>query len=417
MKKMKKHFYIAILFLVAISCSEKNLEPINEKTGKPDKVTNVNVTPISGGAYISYETPSQNDILGVKAIYTLKNGKEREVVSSFYKGNLEIKGYTDEDAHTVKLYSFNRALEFSDPVEVSFTPLKSALQKAIETFEFLSDFGGVGFRWKNEDKEVLDFEFLGENVNGDLQSMEIISSQIEDGNSTLRGYDTNPYQFAAIIRDRYDNVSDTLYPTNKVIVPLFEEQLKSSQIEILTNNTLPAASALVYPYENDVRWDISGWATGSSAYSMFDGNINSWSHTYNATVPGAAFTIDLHNVLKLSRIHTVQREPSYTGRVYNQGNVETFEVWGAADLPTLNGKWAEAGWIKIGDFRTPKPSGSPLGTLTDEDLSAALNGHDFTISIDSPAVRYIRLRVNKTFGNTSNCYFAEVSFFGEILDK
>lgn len=412
---MKKYFYIMILFSVSISCSKYKLEPINEKTGNPNIVTNVKTTPISGGVRISFDVPNQNDILGVKAVYTLQNGEKREVVSSFYKTYLEIKGYTDEEIHTAKLYSFNRAQELSDPVEVSFTPLKSALRKVVESFEFKSDFGGVGFRWKNEDKEILDFEFLGENVDGELQAIKIISSQIEEGRSSLRGYDTNPYRFGAVVSDRYGNVSDTLYPKSGVIIPLFEEQLDHSKIEILYNNTLPANAALVYPYENDVRWDISGWASGNSAYSMFDGNRDTWSHTYSATVPGAAVTIDLHCMMKFSRIHTFQRNYNYTPRVYNQGNIENFEVWGAIEKPEMNGKWEEAGWQKIGDFRTIKPSGSPLGTVTDEDLSVAANGHDFTIDIDTSAFRYIRIKVNNTFGNVSNCYFAEVSFFGEII--
>jgi len=416
MINMKKVFYITILLSVVFSCSEKNLEPINEKTGKPDKVTVMETTPIAGGVRITYEIPNSNDILGVKAIYTLQSGKQREVVSSYYKTSLEIKGYTDEKVHSATLYTFNRALEFSDPVEVSFTPLKSAIQKVVESFEFLSDFGGVGFRWKNEDKEILNFEFLGENDKGELQTVEIISSQLADGSGALRGYDTNPYRFGAIVSDRYENYSDTLYPKEGVITPLFEEQLDRSKIEILNNNTLPQAAALIYPFENDVRWDYPGWASGNSAYSMFDGSRDTWSHTYMATVPGAAFTIDLHCLMKLSRIHTFQRDYNYAPRVYNQGNIELFEVWGAQDQPIMNGKWEEAGWIKIGDFKTIKPSGSPLGTVTDEDFTVAAKGHDFTIDITSPAVRYIRVKVNRTFGNVSNCYFAEVSFFGEIID-
>ena len=417
MKDMKKYFYLAILCVFAISCSEKSLEPINEKTGKANQVTNIQAFAIPGGVYISYDIPAQNDLLGVKAVYTLQDGKEREVVSSYYKSNLTIKGYNDEMEHTAKLYAFNRAQELSDPVEVSFTPLKSPLQKVIESFEFISDFGGGGFLWTNEDKEILNFEFLGENAKKELQAMEIITSQSENGYGSLRGYDTIPYRFGAIVSDQWGNVSDTLSPKEGLIIPLFEEQLDHTKIEILNNNTLPANAALVYPYENDVRWDISGWASGNSAYSMFDEKKDTWSHTYTATVPGAAFTIDLHCAMKLSRVHTFQREYNYTPRVYNQGNIENIEIWGAVEKPEMNGKWKEAGWTKLGDFRTVKPSGSPLGTVTDEDLSVAKNGHDFVIDMAVPAVRYLRFRVNRTFGNVSNCYFAEISFYGSINNK
>ncbi len=409
-----KYFYIAILFLLIISCSEKELEPISEGSGKPDVITNVKTSAVAGGVYISYNLPKQEDVLGVKAVFGLQDGKEREVISSFYQTNLAIKGYNDMEPHTAKLYAFNRARELSDPVKITFTPLKSSLQKAVESFKFVTDFGGVKFIWKNEDEEPLNFEFLGENADGKLEAIKIIASQSKDASDYLRGYDTNPHRFAAIVGDRWGNVSDTLFPEGYLITPFFEEQLDYSKIEILNNNVLPASAGTSYPYENDVHWDISGWATGNSAYSMFDGSKDTWSHTYNGTVPGAAVTLDLHCIMKLSRLHTFQRDYNWKSRVYAQGNVENFEVWGALEQPELNGKWEEAGWIKLGEYKTNKPSGSSLGEVTDEDLTVAANGHDFPVEITSPSVRYIRIKVNKTFGNSSNCYFAEVNFFGKI---
>ncbi len=413
-----KYLYIAILFLlVAFSCSEKELEPISEKTGKPGQLSNVNTLAVAGGAYITYDFLEQEGILGVKAIFDLQDGQEKEIVSSAFQTHLTIMGYNDMEVHTAKLYTFNKAYELSDPVEVTFTPLKSALQKAVESFEFVSDFGGVKFMWDNEDGESLNLEFLADNAKGDLEAIKVIASQSKNASDFLRGYDPTPRRFAAIIRDRWGNVSDTLFPEGYQITPLFEEQLDYSKIEILNNNVIPAAQGNIFPYENDVHWDISGWATGSSAYSMFDGSKDTWSHTYNGTVPGAAVTLDLHAVMKLSRLHTFQRDYNWTPRVYAQGNVEEFEIWGALEQPELNGKWEEAGWTKISDFKTIKPSGSPLGTSTDEDLTVAANGHDFPVEITTPAVRYIRIKVNKTFGNSSNCYFAEVSFFGKIENE
>lgn len=411
------YFYSAILFLIAVACSEKNLEPISTGFGKPETVTNVKTLAVPGGAYISYDIPNQEDILGVKAVFTLQEGQEREVVSSYYQTHLTIQGYNDTVSHTAQLFVINRAQELSDPIPVTFTPLKSSLQKVVDSFNFIGDFGGVKFLWTNEDQEILNFEFLGENADGALEAIKIIASQSENTSESLLGYDTIPHRFGAIVSDRWGNVSDTLYPEGHLIIPLFEEQLDHSKIEILSNNVLPATAGLSYPYENDVHWDISGWASGNSAYSMFDGNKDTWSHTYNATVPGAAITLDLHCTMKLSRLHTIQRDYSYAPRVYAQGNVENFEIWGALEKPEMNGKWEEAGWIKLEDFKTVKPSGSPLGTLTDEDLAVAANGHDFRFDITLPAVRYIRIRVNKTFGSSSNCYFAEVGFFGKAEEE
>ncbi len=402
------------LFLLFSGCEEKSLGPINGGSGKPETIANIETVAVPGGVYISYDIPNEEDVLAVKAVFTLQDGKEKEVISSYYQTHLTIKGYNDMESHTARLYVVNRAQELSDPVEVSFVPLESSLQKVVKSFEFISDFGGVKFHWQNEDRESLNFEFLGENAEGELGALKIIASQSENASESLRGYDTNPHRFGAIVSDRWGNVSDTLYPAGYVVTPLFEEQLDHTKIEILSNNVLAANAGISYPYENDVRWDISGWASGNSAYSMFDRNKDTWSHSYNGTVPGAAVTLDLHATIKLSRMHTIQREYAYSARVYAQGNVEEFEVWGALEKPAMTGKWAEAGWTKLADFKTVKPSGSPLGTVTDEDLSIAANGHEFPFDITLPAVRYIRIRVKKTFGSTSNCYFAEVGFFGEI---
>ena len=66
------------------------------------------------------------DILGVKGVYTLSSGKTYEATSSFYENKLEILGFNDTLTHEVKLYTYNRALEFSNPVSVSFNPLESS---------------------------------------------------------------------------------------------------------------------------------------------------------------------------------------------------------------------------------------------------------------------------------------------------
>ena len=128
-----KHLLCAVLLCIVFSCEEKKLEPITTSFGKPHQVTEVAVEPVPGGAIIYYRIPNVEDILGVKGVYTLTTGKTYEASSSFYENKLEILGFNDTLTHEVQLFTYNRAQELSDPVNVSFTPLESPLSKVIPT--------------------------------------------------------------------------------------------------------------------------------------------------------------------------------------------------------------------------------------------------------------------------------------------
>lgn len=83
---MKKiYLFMVLALMIWASCTEKQLEPITKSLGKPAVPTEINVEPISGGVVISYRVPNVEDILGVKAVYSLSDGKQREVISSYYK--------------------------------------------------------------------------------------------------------------------------------------------------------------------------------------------------------------------------------------------------------------------------------------------------------------------------------------------
>lgn len=64
-----------------------------------------------------------------------------------------------------------------------------------------------------------------------------------------------------------------------------------------------------------------------------------------------------------------------------------------------------------------KPSGSPTGTVTDEDKAAAAEGHEFTFALDQEPIRYIRFVTEETFEGTSFSHPCEFSFWGEIIQE
>ena len=386
---------ITLLLLLLQSCDEKQLEPITESMGKPQKVTDVQVEVVPGGAVISYRIPNVEDILGVKGIYTLSNGQQYEAMASFYENKLEVLGFIDEMSHDVKLYTFNRAEELSEPVNVTFTPLESPLSKVAKTISFISDFGGAQFNWINEERAPLNFEFITEDSLGRMQTMRIITSEADSSRYSLRGYEPVPRVFAAIVRDNWNNVTDTIYPPEGTIVPMFEEKLDKTRMNIMK-------------LSNDANF--TNWE-GVDGY-LIDDDYDNFGHSPNSSLP-APFTIDLGVLAKISRVVIFQRP--YSNSYYNWGNPKKISIYGSVGKPSQSGNWDE--WTKIMDAEVIKPSGSPTGTVTDEDVAAAQQGHEFVFDLSQEPLRYIRIVVHSTWEGTTFTHPAEVDVFGERVNE
>ena len=228
-----KYLYLVVLLFIVCSCSEKQLDPITESLGKPGVVTEVKTQQVPGGVIITYRIPDAEDILGVKGVYVLSNGQSFEATASFYDNKLKILGYNDTLSHEVQLYTVNRGQIVSDPVKVTFNPLESSLSKAIKTVNIISDFGGAQFNWQNLDKAPLTFEFLAQDSLGLMQTMKIITTETESSRQSLRGYAPEPRFFATIIRDNWGNSSDTIFPIEGRITPMFEEKLDKRKMNVM----------------------------------------------------------------------------------------------------------------------------------------------------------------------------------------
>lgn len=381
------------------SCSEKRLEPVTGSLGKPGVITEVNMKAVAGGVVVSYRIPEAEDILGVKGVYTLADGKTYEASASFYENKLEILGFNDMEMHKAKLYAVNRAQELSDPVEISFTPLESSLSKAIKTMDIVKDFGGAQFNWRNEDKSPFTLEFLAQDSIGRMQAMKIITSESDTARQTLRGFAPEPRLFATIIRDYWGNASDTIYPKEGKLTPLFEEKLDKRNLKIMK-------------LSNDASF--TNWE-GSDTY-LIDDNYDTFGHSANSSVP-APFTIDLGCLAKVSRVVIYQRNGvgNATAGYYMWGNPKKIQIYGCVDKPSGKGDWSD--WTKIMESAIIKPSGSPVHTNTDEDIAAAQSGHEFVLELTQAPLRYIRVNILSTWEGTSYTHPAEVSVYGEVLEK
>lgn len=120
------------------------------------------------------------------------------------------------------------------------------------------------------------------------------------------------------------------------------------------------------------------------------------------------FTIDIGEIRQLSRFKFWQRENYF----YRHVNPKIFDLWGSEEL---NADGTFEGWtLLLENAEVIKPSGTLLfEENTEEDIEAAMLGHDFVIPIEAPKVRYIRF-VNKYSWNYADAAIniTELEFYG-----
>ncbi|WP_341838818.1 DUF4959 domain-containing protein [Chitinophaga caseinilytica] len=388
---MKKLILLNIVFFGALqACTKKENKPISPSSGKPGIVSEVAVTNLPGGAKITYRIPNEAEVLSVKAVYTLTNGKQVEAAASMYGNELQVMGFNDEKEHEVTLYTISRAQEISDPVKCTIKPLKSPIKIATETVGIQSDFGGARFTWLNDLKTPLAFELYTPDSLGRMALARVITSSLAKDMQALRGYPPVAREFAMVIKDNYGNRSDTIFPAGRKLVPLFEERLPKGKMKImkLAND------------QNFTNWE-------GSDQKIIDDDVTSFGHSPSSSLP-APFTIDLGVLAKVSRIVLFQR--NFGDSYYNWGNPKDFDVYVKVTTPSQSGDWSE--WKKIMETAIIKPSGNG-SNVTDEDLNAAINGHEFTFDLGQEPVRYIRIVVKSTWGSTTFTHPAEVDVYGE----
>jgi hypothetical protein len=387
MKKLLGSYTIIAAALFLGGCEEIERGPLSSDTEPPKPIANLVVTNEPGGATIHYDLPSETDLLYVKAEYTLSDGKQYEVRSSIYLNSVKVEGYGDTDEHTVTLHAVDRSGNTSAPISVQITPETPAVHSVLETVEMIPDFGGVNYSWKNEGNAALSYIILAEDSLGDLYPIETLYSSVTEGNYSLRGFDPEENQiFGIILRDRWDNFSDTL---KLPLTPMYEGKLDK--------NTF---NRIVLP--GDTNMD----AWGAVYEDAYDDDLSNFNHSYAGTGWPQYFTLDLGVTAHLSRFVVHQR----VAFKYSHGNPRLLEIWGIAEEPPADGSWD--GWVKLKDCVAKKPSQD--GGTAAEDEAHLKAGDEYSFNLQVPPVRYIRILVNETWGNTGFIHVGELTFYGQV---
>jgi hypothetical protein len=397
-----------ISFIVLFGCEEKKFGPIVTDSVPPGQISDPEVNNIAGGATIKYLIPSDVDFAYVKAVFE-RNGVQSDARASVYSNTLTIEGLSNTDVVEVNLYSVDKSGNMSSPVSVVISPLTPPYLDVFSTITIEPDFGGAIYNWKNMTGMPVQVEIFAADSTGTLRSRAIVPSNIEEGTASLRGYDTIPRVFGALVFDKWGNYTpDTLKET---ITPWYEEEFNKDEW-------------LIVDLPNDEDW--SAWA--GQDYNMFDNDISNFCHTWGGGLWPPAFTIDLGGVKKLSRMKLWMRSTAQQFFYYSHGNPKSWKIFGRADAPDPSTDvayvddetWEDLGWTLMKNdtpgnldpayFVMVKPS--ELGGSADEDLIAAKAGHDFVFGGMNPKVRYLRVIITETWDGANYVTFSELSFFG-----
>lgn len=403
MNNIKKYLIMLLYLQFMFSCNVDTSESFE----KPLPIIDYEVTPIHGGAIITYSIPNDPNILCVTAEY-FRNGQKYTERSSYHKNSIRVEGFKTLEPIPVTLFTENKNEDRSDAINIEFTPLKALVDLTKESLNFVTTFGGIVLSWENILKSELNIRLMAF-VNDSLVRDEIYYSTLSTDRRSYRGYESVETKFAVTIGDKWENISDTIFYTT---TPIFE-------IEV------PKPWGDMRPY---VKGDNLTELQASHAFpKFFDGIVGPMSFGYlnQAGSEGNSFTFDMKEVFKLSRF---KFWPSLRdiGDAYINVNITEFEMWGSPilDINKPDSYWAESDdptgtfkedWEYLGYFMRERLD--LLGATPDEIWQRnAVDGEEFELSGELGPVRYIRFfaRATRDGKPVPNNYWqlGELSFFG-----
>ncbi|WP_370479241.1 DUF5000 domain-containing lipoprotein [Tamlana flava] len=401
---MKRNFLkefwaiVLVVMLAFMACSEEpGHGPLESNTVPPGIVENISIENLPGKVNLSYTLPSDEDLLYVVARYTTENGTQRETKSSYFKNTMVLEGFKGGEPIQVTITAGNKSETESQPVVVTVNPLPAPIFAIFESLEIGPDFGGVNVKASNPTEDDIAILVMLRNNVGDWEPLPTsIYTKSNEINRSLRNLEAVEQDFAITVRDRWGNVTDTLF---KPIEPLFEQLMpKSGYVGVRLSND---AGNDGYAVSN--LWD-------DESIEWFDSYFTQRGADPDPTI-GHLVTFDIGQETKVSRIHIWNFSEPLGGQrfYYYLGAMRKFTIWGANELN--NGDLS--GWIRMVDYEVLKPSGLPEGEETAADTEAGENGEDVLISIDKPKVRYLRIECTENWRGLEYMSVNEIAIYGD----
>jgi hypothetical protein len=366
---------------------------------------------------IRYKIPNDKNLLGVKAVYT-RNGEVCESKASKYTDSLVVEGFGSAASQEVQLYSVGVNEKLSEPISVQISPLTPPVRTV--TFDIEEGFGGVVISLdKNYSNASLAVVLLSDTLSKSGEQRQWMQLQSFHTGSTARtfsrrGLEAKTVDFAVYVRDRWGNMSDTIFRT---LTPLDEIKLPKNTFRnaALPTDYFEPAEELPDRYGLQNLWDGD---------ERIDGVI--YATTHQAPMPSWV-TISLGYKASISRI---QKWPRAGFELYSSSAPRTFELWGS-DNPNPDGSWDDS-WHLLGEFEQFKPSGygegREVGPITDEDRDYWNYRTEFeltpTENTPNPymPVTHVRFKFTSTFATygtdspIGQVIIGEITFWGQLRD-
>lgn len=264
------------------------------------------------------------------------------------------------------------------------------LNRAVRNISVVSGTGFAGIDWYNADSTEIGVEILYTNLQNEPQRITVLRESIYTMLKDYKPGTSFSYR--------------TMFLPNKNAIDTFYTGYLTVEAPIVSYPELDKSKFKEFVLPGDV-----GSAWGWIMPFLWDGNTAEGSgfHTPEVNLP-QHFTFDLGVKSTLHEVKVWQRMGN--DLVYNAGNFKRFEIWGSNE-PAADGSFT--GWVKLLDCISIKPSGSPLGTVTEEDNAYAVAGELFKFPEGSPAVKYIRFKMLENWSGSLSNHIMEASFWGE----
>jgi hypothetical protein len=450
-----KHIIIFIEIILCISlvwsCTDVKDWHDEADSTPPGKVTNVSVENLSGGAQITYASPQDPDLMGVKAVFR-RSGGMKEIWASAHKDTINIEGFADTQEYEVLLYAVDNSDNMSEAVPVKVYPLTPPIEVSRSTLQLVPTFGGIKATWENEMRKDVALTIYVADSTGEMKFYDRYFSTAANGICIFRGLDAEPQTIKIEMNDHWNNFSRNL---DTVITPLLEKEivgrLSASQYvwRLYGDNdgtdlyrgeqTVPIVAARPFHNVHDgvlmsTNWALAWHSDRPAKKLFFGGTDESWVY------PPKYFTIDMGRKASYSRMkwYIFDRSPFFSASVPLD-----FELW-ATNEPKPVGEigdgsladnlkywtsWPEAGgtdewkndWVKIADCKVELPSGSPAHVVSitnAEDVAFVRNGLGWDILPEYQDIpfRYIRFVIKEINTDDPATACCEIKFWGAYAD-
>jgi hypothetical protein len=419
----------------------------------PAPVSNPQVENLNGGAKITYTLPGDADLLGVKAVFSLKNdGELQETYASASKNFIVLEGYGDTKEYTVELYAIDKSENESTPVTVTIKPLTPPVSLIRQSLAVQKAFGGIYLSWDNPAKKEIAIELYTADSTGYMQLYDIYYSKAEVGKTNFRGFnDGKEHDYRIEIRDRWLNYAT---PLDTAITPLLEQNIwgRNEQNEVIW--TLYEEQSGLSKYRGDIQGSQSTanafltTITDGALYAGYAQLVN-WSRDFFPETVQLNFspyymTLDMGKPAAYNRftVWLGSRNPVGSASIFGGfsvwgsnnpkpvdveagliENMKYWTSWGNIQGVEVNGTGAWMNdWEKLGEFKIKLPSGLTsyvLGQLTAEDEQQVRDGLEFEIDTEmqSKSFRYLRFYMTQdTWTGNGQIMMGELRFFGQFTE-